>query len=144
MKLIFVQCHTDATKDSKGEAAGAGRRVVVELRTGGRLALLATGGRLVERERLDIVLLLGARDEVERDEEPDDDGVPCERVPRCEPSEPLMVIQPQLLSFDRTHQAVIQYEQQRLSQPCQLLLQLLRLQLLEFLPCEFQDLERVP
>ena len=125
MKLIFVQCHTDATKDSKGEAAGAGRRVVVELRTGGRLALLATGGRLVERERLDIVLLLGARDEVERDEEPDDDGVPCERVPRCEPFEPLMVIQPQLLSFDRTHQAVIQYEQQRLSQPCQLLLQLL-------------------
>ena len=121
MKLIFVQCHTDATKDSKGEAAGAGRRVVVELRTGGRLALLATGGRLVERERLDVVLLLDARDEVERD----DDGVPCERVPRCEPSEPLMVIQPQLLSFDRTHQAVIQYEQQRLSQPCQLLLQLL-------------------
>ena len=108
-------------KDSKGEAAGAGRRVVVELRTGGRLALLATGGRLVERERLDVVLLLDARDELERD----DDGVPCERVPRCEPSEPLMVIQPQLLSFDRTHQAVIQYEQQRLSQPCQLLLQLL-------------------
>ena len=121
MKLIFVQCHTDAIKDSKGEAAGAGRRVVVELRTGGRLALLATGGRLVERERLDVVLLLDARDELERD----DDGVPCERVPRCEPSEPLMVIQPQLLSFDRTHQAVIQYDQQRLSQPCQLLLQLL-------------------
>ena len=67
-------------KDSKGEAEGAGRRVVDELRTGGRLALLATGGRLVERERLDDVLLLDARDGVERDElereaERDDDGV---------------------------------------------------------------------
>jgi hypothetical protein len=80
VKLIFVQCHTDAMKDSKGEAEGAGRRVVDELRTGGRLALLATGGRLVERERLDDVLLLDARDAVERDElereaERDDDGV---------------------------------------------------------------------
>ena len=65
MKLIFVQCQTDATNDSKGEATGAGRRAVDELRTGGRLALFATGGRLVERERLDDVLLLDARDVVE-------------------------------------------------------------------------------
>lgn len=102
-------------KDSKGEAVGAGRRVVDELRTGGRLGLFATGGRLVERERLVDVLLLDARDAVERDElereeERDDDGVACERVPRCEPSELLMVFQPLRLSFDRTHQVEIQCE----------------------------------
>ena len=132
MKLIFVQCQTDATNDSKGEATGAGRRAVDELRTGGRLALFATGGRLVERERLDDVLLLDARDVLERDElERDDDGVACERVPRCEPSELLMVFQPLQLSFDQTHQVEIQYEPQRLSQPCPLLLLLLRLSLEE-------------
>lgn len=131
-------------KDSNGEEVGAGRRVVVELRTGGRLGLLATGGRLVERERLDVVLLLDARDEVERDEEPDDDGVPCERVPRCEPSRPLMVIQPLLLSCDRTHQVVIQCEQQHQSQPCRLLLQLLLLQLPEYLQREWGNSERAP
>ena len=136
----MVQCHTDATKDSKGEAAGAGRRVVDELRTGGRLALFATGGRLVERERLDVVRLLDARDVLERDEpERDDDGVACERVPRCEPSELLMVFQPLRLSFDQTHQVEIQYELQRLSQPCQLLLLLLLQPLPEFQPCVFQD-----
>jgi hypothetical protein len=97
-------------KDSKGEAVGAGRRVVDELRTGGRLGLFATGGRLVERERLVDVLLLDARDAVERDDERDDDGVACERVPRCEPSELLMVFQPLRLSFDRTHQVEIQCE----------------------------------
>lgn len=128
----MVQCHTDATKDSKGDAAGTGRRVVDELRTGGRLALFATGGRLVERERLDVVRLLDARDVLERDElERDDDGVACERVPRCEPSELVMVFQPLRLSFDQTHQVEIQYEPQRLSQPCQLLLLLLRLSLEE-------------
>lgn len=132
VKLILVQCHTDATKDSKGDAAGTGRRVVDELRTGGRLALFATGGRLVERERLDVVRLLDARDALERDElERDDDGVACERVPRCEPSELVMVFQPLRLSFDQTHQVEIQYEPQRLSQPCQLLLLLLRLSLEE-------------
>ena len=136
----MVQCHTDATKDSKGEAAGAGRRVVDELRTGGRLALFATGGRLVERERLDVVRLLDARDALERDElERDDDGVACERVPRCEPSELLMVFQPLRLSFDQTHQVEIQYEPQRLSQPCQLSLLLPLQPLPEFQPCVFQD-----
>ena len=69
-------------KDSKGEVVGAGRRVVDELRTGGRLGLFATGGRLVGRVRLDGVRLLDARDAVERDDERDDDAVPCERVPR--------------------------------------------------------------
>jgi hypothetical protein len=136
-------------KDSNGEATGAGRRVVDELRTGGRLALFATGGRLVERERVADVLLLDARDVVERDElereeERDDDGVPCERVPRCEPSELLMAFQPLRLSFDRTHQVEIQYEQQRRSQPCPLLLPLLLLPLLEFQPCVFQGLEPAP
>jgi hypothetical protein len=48
-------------KDSKGDVVGAGRRVVDEFRTGGRLGLFATGGRLVERERLVDVLLLDAR-----------------------------------------------------------------------------------
>jgi hypothetical protein len=97
-------------KDSKGDVVGAGRRVVDELRTGGRLGFFATGGRLVERERLVDVLLLDARDAVERDDERDDDGVACERVPRCEPSELLMVFQPLRLSFDRTHQVEIQCE----------------------------------
>ena len=97
-------------KDSKGEAEGAGRRVVDEFRTGGRLGLFATGGRLVERERLVDVLLLDARDAVERDDERDEDGAACERVPRCEPSELLMVFQPLRLSFDRTHQVEIQCE----------------------------------
>ena len=131
-------------KDSNGEATGAGRRVVDELRTGGRLALFATGGRLVERERVADVLLLEARDvverdELERDEERDDDGVPCERVPRCEPSELLMAYQPLRPSFDRTRQVEIQYEQQRRSQPCRPLLQLLQPPLLECRPCVFQD-----
>lgn len=97
-------------KDSKGEALGAGRRVVDEFRTGGRLGLFATGGRLVERERLVDVLLFDDRDAVERDDERDDDGVACERVPRCEPSELLMVFPPLRLSFDRTHQVEIQRE----------------------------------
>ena len=97
-------------KDSKGDVVGAGRRVVDEFRTGGRLGLFATGGRLVERERLVDVLLLDARDAVERDDERDEDGVACERVPRCEPSEVLMVFQPLRLSFDRTHQVEIQCE----------------------------------
>jgi len=131
-------------KDSKGEATGAGRRVVDELRTCGLLALFATGGRLVERERLDDVLLLDERDADERDDERDDDGVPCERVPRCEPSELLMAFQPLRLSFDRTRQVEIQYEQQRRSQPCPPLLPLLLLPLLEFRPCVFQDLEPAP
>ena len=144
MKLIFVQCQTDATNDSKGEATGAGRRAVDELRTGGRLALFATGGRLVERERLDDVLLLDARDVVERDDERDDDGVPCERVPRCEPSELLMAYQPLRLSFDRTRQVEIRYEQQRRSQPCPLLLPLLLQPLPELQPCELENLELVP
>ena len=86
----------------------------------------------MERERLDVVRLLDARDVLERDElERDDDGVACERVPRCEPSELLMVFQPLQLSFDQTHQVEIQYEPQRLSQPCQLLLLPLRLSLEE-------------
>lgn len=88
MKLIFVQCHAEARRDSKGDTVGAGRRVVAELRTGGRLAFFATGGRLVERGRPDEVLppLLDERDVVEREalerDDDDDDGVPCERVPR--------------------------------------------------------------
>jgi hypothetical protein len=131
-------------KDSKGEAVGAGRRVVDELRTGGRLGLFATGGRLVERERLDDVLLSDARDAVERDDERDDDGVACERDPRCEPSEILMVFQPLRLSFVRTHQAEIQCEQQRQSRPCPLLLPLLLLRMLEFPPYVFQDLGPIP
>lgn len=94
--------------DSNGETVGAGRRVVAELRTGGRLGFFATGGRLVERGRLgDPSRLLEERDDADRD----DDGVPCERVPRCEPSEPLMVIQPRRLSCGRIHQAATQYEQ---------------------------------
>jgi hypothetical protein len=101
--------------DSKGETVGAGRRVVVELRTGGRLGFFATGGRLVERARLgDASRLLEERDEVDRD----DDDVPCERVPRCEPSEPLMVIQPRRLSCGRIHQAAIPYEQRHQSPLC--------------------------
>jgi len=53
VKLILVQCHADATRDSKGETVGDGRRFDAVLRTGGRLALFATGGRLLDRERLD-------------------------------------------------------------------------------------------
>lgn len=131
-------------KDSKGDVVGAGRRVVDEFRTGGRLGLFATGGRLVERERLVDVLLLDARDAVERDDERDDDGVACERVPRCEPSELLMVFQPLRLSFDRTHQVEIQCEQQRQSRPCPLLLPLLLQLMPEFPPCVSQDSELSP
>jgi len=131
-------------KDSKGEVVGAGRRVVDELRTGGRLALFATGGRLVGRVRLDGARLLDARDAVERDDERDDDEVPCERVPRCEPSELLMAFQPLRLSFDQTHQVEIRYEQQRRSQPCPLLLPLLLQPLPELQPCELENLELVP
>jgi hypothetical protein len=75
-------------KDSNGDAVGAGLRVGAELRVGGRLALFATGGRLVERERVPVALpLLDVRDVVERDDVDredvrDDDGVACERVPR--------------------------------------------------------------
>jgi len=70
--------------DSKGVAAGAGLRVVAELRTGGRLGLFATGGRLVERERLpEAPPLVDERVDVDRDEvRDDDDDVACERVPR--------------------------------------------------------------
>lgn len=120
---------------------GAGRRVVAELRTGGRLAFFATGGRLVERVRPDEApLLLDERDVVERD----DDGVPCERVPRCELSESLMVSQPLLLSFDRIHRVAIQYEQQHPNRLC-LLLQQLRLQWPpEYLPRELENSERAP
>lgn len=141
VKLILVQCHAEVTRDSNGDTVGVGRRVVAELRTGGRLAFFATGGRVVERARPDEApLLLDERDVVERD----DDGVPCERVPRCELSEPLMVSQPLLLSFDRIHQVAIQYEQQHQNRLC-LLLQQLRLQwLLEYLPREFPGLERDP
>ena len=123
--------------DSKGVAAGAGLRVVAELRTGGRLAFFATGGRLAERERPDEVLppLLDERD---------DDGVPCERVPRCELSDPLMATPPQRLSFGRIHRVAIQYEQQRQSQPCLLLLQLRPQQSLECLLREWGNSERAP
>jgi hypothetical protein len=84
VKLILTQCHIDIRKDSKGDAVAAGLRVVAELRTGGRLALFATGGRLVERERLPAApLVLEKRDVVERDDDDrDDDDVACERVPR--------------------------------------------------------------
>lgn len=84
VKLILVQCHTDLKNDSKGEVVDADLRVVAELRTGGRLALFATGGRLVDRERLPAApLVLEERDVVERDEvDRDEDGVACERVPR--------------------------------------------------------------
>ena len=113
----------------------AGRRVVAELRTGGRLCLFATGGRLVERERPDEVPLLLDRD---------DDGVPCERVPRCEPSDPLMAIQPLRLSCDRIHQVVTQYVQQRQNRLCLLLQQLLPQPLPEYLPREWENSERAP
>lgn len=84
----MVQCQTDATSDSKGETVGAGRRVVAELRTGGRLGFFATGGRLVERERPEEDVLSlddradDKRDEFEREEERDDDGVAWDRVRR--------------------------------------------------------------
>ena len=156
VKLILVQCHAEATRDSKGETVGAGRRLVAEPRAGGRLALFATGGRVVERERLfEARLLVDARADVDRDDvdrdEPereavdrDDDGVPCERVPRCELSEPLMAYPPLRISFDQIHQEVIQYEQLRQNQPCPLLQQLQLQRLLVFPQCEFQDLERGP
>lgn len=118
VKLILVQCHAEATRDSKGDSVGAGRRVDAELRTGGRLAFFATGGRLVERGRPDDELPpLDVRGGAERDvaerevPERDDDGVPCERVPRCEPSDVLMVTRPLLLSSDQTHRVGIRYEQ---------------------------------
>ncbi len=115
MKLILVQCQTDATIDSNGDAVGAGRRVVAELRTGGRLDLFATGGRLVERERTDgEPLLVDEREVVERDV----DLVPCERVPRCEPSDPLMAFRPRQLSCDRIHQVVIRYVQLHQNRLC--------------------------
>jgi hypothetical protein len=83
VKLILTQCHTDIKNDSKGDAVCAGLRVVAELRTGGRLGLFATGGRLVERERLPEVPLVDDREDVEREDvRDDDDGVECERVPR--------------------------------------------------------------
>ena len=147
VKLILVQCHAEATRDSKGDTVGAGRRVDAELRTGGRLAFFATGGRLVERGRPDEVPppLLDERDVVERETlERDDEGVPCERVPRCELSEVLMVTPPLLLSCDRIHQVAIQYEQQRQSQPCLPLPQLLLQQLPEYLPREWENSERAP
>ena len=151
VKLILVQCHADATRDSKGETVGAGRRLVAEPRAGGRLALLATGGRVVERERLLVEVRADVdRDEVERDEvdreavDRDDEGVPCERVPRCECSEPLMATPLLRISFDQIHQEVIQYEQLRQNQPCPQLQQLQLQRLPEFPQCEFQDLERAP
>lgn len=147
VKLILVQCHAEVIRDSKGDTVGAGRRVVAELRTGGRLAFFATGGRLVERERPDEVLppLLDERDVVEREAlERDDDDVPCERVPRCELSCPVMAIPPLWLSCDQIHQGVIPYEQQRQSQPCPLLQRLLLQPLLEYLPREWGNSERAP
>ena len=137
MKHILVQCPTDLKNDSKGEVVGAGRRVVAAMRTGGRLAFFATGGRLAERERPDEVLppLLNERD---------DDGVPCERVPRCEPSDPLMAIQPLRPSCDRIHQVVIQYVQQHQNRLCLLLQQLLPQPLPEYLPREWENSERAP
>ncbi len=141
MKLILVQCQRDATKDSNGDAVGASRRVVAELRTGGRLTFFATGGRLVERERTDgAPLLLDERDVVDRD----DDDVACERVPRCEPSDPLMAIQPLRPSCDRIHQVVIQYVQQHQNRLCLLLQQLLPQPLPEYLPREWENSERAP
>ena len=115
MKLVLVQCQTDARRDSKGDTVGAGRREEDELRTGGRLGFFATGGRLVERGRPDEELVpLDVRVDVEREvaerEAPErDDGVPCERVPRCEPSDVLMVTQPPLLSYDQIHRVGIRY-----------------------------------
>lgn len=151
MKLILVQCHADAIRDSKGDTVDAGPRVAAELRTGGRLGLFATGGRLVERERPDEAPpLLVTRDDFERDDaerevvDPDDDGVACERVPRCELSGPVMVIRPRLLSSDRTRQAAIQYEPRRQNRLCPLLLLLQRQQLSEYLPCELENSERDP
>ena len=78
VKLVLVQCQTDAKSDSNGDTVGAGRRDATELRTGGRLGLFATGGRLVERERPDEALLsLDERVAFEREPvERDDDGVP--------------------------------------------------------------------
>jgi ferredoxin len=146
VKLIFVQCHAEARRDSKGDTVDAGRRVVAELRTGGRLAFFATGGRLVERERPEEVpLLLDEREVVEREAlDRDDDDVPCERVPRCEFSCPVMAIPPLRLSCDQIHQVAIQYEQQRQSQPCLLLPQLLLQRLPEYLPREWENSERAP
>ena len=120
MKHVLVQCHAEATSDSKGDTVGAGLRVAAELRTGGRLGFFATGGRLVERGRPDEVLPppevrdvddrdVAEREALERDD--DDDGVPCERVPRCEPSDVLMVIRPLPLSYGQIHRAGIQYGQ---------------------------------
>lgn len=124
---------------------GAGLRVVAEVRTGGRLGLFATGGRLVERERLpEVAPLVDEREDVERDNERDDDGVACERDPRCEPSEIVMVFPPLRPSVDRTRQVEIQYEQRRQSQPFPLLLPLLLLPMPEFPPHVFQDLELTP
>lgn len=113
VKLILVQCQAEATSDSKGETVGASRRVDAELRTGGRLGFFATGGRLVGRGRLgEAPPPLDVRDDVERDvAERDEDDVPCERVPRCEPSDALMVTQPLLLSSDQIHRVVILCEQ---------------------------------
>jgi len=118
VKLVLVQCQTDAKRDSNGDTVGAGRRDATELRTGGRLCFFATGGRLVERGRPDdelppLDVRGGAeRDVVEREvPERDDDGVPCERVPRCEPSDVLMVTRLLLLSNDQTHRVGIRYEQ---------------------------------
>jgi hypothetical protein len=89
----LIQCHTDVMKDSNCDAVGAGLRVGAEVRVGGRLALFATGGRLVERERVPVALPLldvrdvvdrdvVERDDVDREDVRDDDGVACERVPR--------------------------------------------------------------
>lgn len=146
VKLIFVQCHADATRDSNGETVGAGRRVVAVLRTGGRLAFLATGGRLVERERPDEApLLLDERDVVEREApERDDVGVPCERVPRCELSDPLMVTQPLQLSFDQIRRVAIHYEQLRQNQSFPPLQQLRLQPMPEFPPYELENSERAP
>ena len=147
VKLILVQCHADVTRDSKGDAVCAGLRVVAELRTGGRLCLFATGGRLVERGRPDEALppLLDERDVVEREAlERDDDGVPCERVPRCELSEPLMAIPPPQLLFDQIHPVAIQYEPQHRNQLCPPWQLLQPQHLLEFQQYEFQNSERDP
>ena len=104
MKHVFVQCQTEESNDSNGVVVTVERRVCVVCRAGGRLALFATGGRLVWR-----VLEEFVRPEATDFDEVD---VPWERLPRCEPSLVLMVFRPPLTSSGQIHQEVIRYGQQ--------------------------------
>ena len=131
MKHVFVQCQTEESNDSNGVVVTVERRVCVVCRAGGRLALFATGGRLVWR-----VLEEFVRPEATDFDEVD---VPWERLPRCELSLAVMVFQQPQTSSGQIHQVEIQYGPQRQNQLSRLKKQLLLQQMREYRQSESQD-----